>query len=175
MEIQYVIISSIGKTINKALPQDINCINILNKIIIRNMTYSIIWYKTNHLIQCFKAFNRWYYYFYATSVTSVISDSVRPCPWAYPGKNTGVGCHFLLQCIQVKSESEVTQPCPTLRDPMDCSLPGSSVHGIFQARVLEWVPWYTSKNTSFPDGQFVQSVLENQKWDKTKPKQKANN
>ena len=138
MEIQYVIISSIGKTINKALPQDINCINILNKIIIRNMTYSIIWYKTNRLIQCFKAFNRWYYYFYATSVTSVISDSVRPCPWAYPGKNTGVGCHFLLQCIQVRSESEVTQPCPTLRDPMDCSLPGSSIHEIFQARVLEW-------------------------------------
>ena len=56
-----------------------------------------------------------------------------------PGKNTGVGCHFLLQCMKVKSESEVTQSCPTLRDPMDCSLPGSSVPGIFQARVLEWV------------------------------------
>ena len=56
-----------------------------------------------------------------------------------PGKNTGVGCHFLLQCMKVKSESEVAQSCPTLRDPMDCSLPGSSVHGIFQARVLEWV------------------------------------
>ena len=55
-----------------------------------------------------------------------------------PGKNTGVGCHFLLQCMKVKSESEVTQSCPTLRDPMDCSLPGSSIHGIFQARVLEW-------------------------------------
>ena len=55
-----------------------------------------------------------------------------------PGKNTGVGCHFLLQCIKVKSESEVTQPCPTRRNPMDCCLPGSSVHGIFQARVLEW-------------------------------------
>ena len=55
-----------------------------------------------------------------------------------PGKNTGVGCHFLLQCMKVKSESEVTQLCPTLSDPMDCSLPGSSVHGIFQARVLEW-------------------------------------
>ena len=55
-----------------------------------------------------------------------------------PGKNTGVGCHFLLQCMKVKSESEVTQSCPTLRDPMDYSLPGSSVHGIFQARVLEW-------------------------------------
>ena len=53
-------------------------------------------------------------------------------------KNTGVGCHFLLQCMKVKSESEVAQSCLTLRDPMDCSLPGSSVHGIFQARVLEW-------------------------------------
>ena len=59
-------------------------------------------------------------------------------PWDSPGKNTGVGCHFLLQCMKVKSESEVAQSCPTLRDPMDCSLPGSSVHGIFQARVLEW-------------------------------------
>ena len=80
-------------------------------------------------------------------VASVMSDSVRPhrrqptglCrPWDSPGKNTGVGCHFLLQCIKVKGESEVAQSCPTLSDPMDCSLPGSSVHGIFQARVLEW-------------------------------------
>ena len=62
-----------------------------------------------------------------------------PHPWDSPGKNNGVGCHFLLQCIKVKSESEVAQSCPTLRNPMDCSLPGSSVHGIFQARVLEWV------------------------------------
>ena len=61
------------------------------------------------------------------------------CPWDSPHKNTGVGCHFLLQCMKVKSESEVAQSCPTLHDPMDCSLPGSSVHGIFQARVLEWV------------------------------------
>ena len=61
-----------------------------------------------------------------------------PCPWDSPGKNTGVGCHFLLQCMKVKSESEVAQSCPTLNDPMDCSLPGSSIHGIFQARVLEW-------------------------------------
>ena len=59
-------------------------------------------------------------------------------PWDSPSKNTGVGCHFLLQCTKVKSESEVTESCPTLSDPMDCSLPGSSVHGIFQARVLEW-------------------------------------
>ena len=62
-----------------------------------------------------------------------------PCPWDSPGKNTGVGCHFLLQCMKVKSEREVTQSCPTLSDPMDCSLLDSSVHGIFQARVLEWV------------------------------------
>ena len=58
-------------------------------------------------------------------------------PWDSPGKNTGVGCHFLLQCMKVKSQSEVTQSCPTCCNPMDCSLPGSSVHGIFQARVLE--------------------------------------
>ena len=76
-----------------------------------------------------------------------MSNSVRPHkqqptrlarPWDSPGKSTGVGCHFLLQCMKVKSESEVAQSCPTLGDPMDCSLPGSSVHGIFQARVLEW-------------------------------------
>ena len=76
-----------------------------------------------------------------------MSDSVRPhsrqptrlpCPWDSPGKNTGVGCHFLLQRMKVKSESEVAQSCPTLSDPMDCSLPGSSFHGILQARVLEW-------------------------------------
>ena len=80
-------------------------------------------------------------------VTSVVSDSVRshrwqptrlPRPWDSPGKNTGVGCHLLLQCMKVKSESEVAQSCLTLRDPMDCSPSGSSVHGIFQARVLEW-------------------------------------
>ena len=59
-------------------------------------------------------------------------------PWDSPGKNSGVGCHFLLQCIKVKSESEVAQLCRTLSDPMDCSLPGSSINGIFQARVLEW-------------------------------------
>ena len=61
-----------------------------------------------------------------------------PCSWDSPGKNTGVGCHFLLQCMKVKSESEVAQSCPTLSDAMDCSPPGSSIHGIFQARVLEW-------------------------------------
>ena len=76
-----------------------------------------------------------------------MSDSVRPHrrqptglprPWDSPGKNTGVGYHFLLQCMKVKSESEGPQSCLTLRDPMDCSLSGSSIHGIFQARVLEW-------------------------------------
>ena len=61
-----------------------------------------------------------------------------PRPWDSPGKNTGVGCHFLLQCMKVKIESEVAQSCRTLRDPMDCSLPGSYIYGIFQARVLEW-------------------------------------
>ena len=76
-----------------------------------------------------------------------MSDSVRPhkwqptgflCTWDSPGKNTGVGCHFLLQYMQVKSESEVAQSYLTLSDPMDCSLPGSTIHGILQARVLEW-------------------------------------
>ena len=57
--------------------------------------------------------------------------------WDSPGTNTRVGCHFLLQCMKVKSENEVAQSCPTLCDPMDCSLPGSSIHGIFQVRVLE--------------------------------------
>ena len=61
-----------------------------------------------------------------------------PRPWDSQGKNTGVGCHFLLQCMKVKSESEVAQSYPTLSDPMDYSPPGSSVHGIFQARELEW-------------------------------------
>ena len=61
-----------------------------------------------------------------------------PRPWDSPGKNTGVGCHFLLQCMKVKSESEVAQSCPIPSDPMDCSPPGSSTHGIFQAKVLEW-------------------------------------
>ena len=76
-----------------------------------------------------------------------MSNSVRPHrrqptrlphPWDSPGKNTGVGCHFLLQCMKVKSESEVAQSCLIPSDPMDCSPPGSSVHGTFQAKVLEW-------------------------------------
>ena len=61
-----------------------------------------------------------------------------PHSWDFPGKNPGVGCHFLLQCMKVKSEREFAQSCPTLIDPLDCSLPGSSIHGICQARVLEW-------------------------------------
>ena len=80
-------------------------------------------------------------------VMSVMSDSVwphrwqptrLPRPWDSPGKNTGVGCHLLLQCRKVKRQSEVAQSCLTLCNPMDCSLPGSSAHGIFQARVLKW-------------------------------------
>ena len=73
-----------------------------------------------------------------------------PHPWDSPGKNTGVGCHFLLQCMKVKSESEVAQSCPTLRDPMDCSLSGSSIHGVFQARVLEWVAIVVSSSGTQP-------------------------
>ena len=81
-------------------------------------------------------------------VTSVMSNSMRPHrrqpnslprPWDSPGKSTGVGCPFLLQRMKVKSESEVTQPCPTLSNPIDCSPPGSFIHGIFQVRVLQWV------------------------------------
>ena len=74
----------------------------------------------------------------------ILCDPIRrqptrlPRPWDSPGKNTGAGCHFLLQCMKVKSESEIAQLSPTLSDPMDCSTPGSSVNGIFQARVLEW-------------------------------------
>ena len=78
-----------------------------------------------------------------------MSDSVRPhrrqptrlpCLWDSPGKNTGVSCHFLLQCMKVKSESEVTQSCPTLSDPMDCSLPGSSIHGFSRQEYWSGVP-----------------------------------
>ena len=70
-----------------------------------------------------------------------------PRPWDSPGKNTGVGCHFLLQCMKVKSEREIAQSCPTLCNSMDCTLPGSSIHGIFQARVLEWA---ATAFSSFP-------------------------
>ena len=93
-----------------------------------------------------------------------MSDSVRPRrwqptrlprPWDSPGKNTGVGCHFLLQCRKVKSENEDAQSYPTLSDPMDCSLPGSSVHGILHARVLEWVA------IAFSDNHVSQSLIIN--------------
>ena len=92
-----------------------------------------------------------------------------PRPWDSPGKNTGMGCHFLLQCMKVKSESEVAQSCLTLSDPMDCSLPGSPVHGIFQARVLEWgaiafsVPLVVYIR-SFSSVQFSWSVMSDSLW-----------
>ena len=97
-----------------------------------------------------------------------MSDSVRPHrrqpirlprPWNSPGKNTGVGCHFLLQCMKVKSESEVAQSCQTLRDPIDCSPPGSSIHGIFQARVLEWGAIAFSENLTSISILFIYSLL----------------
>ena len=83
------------------------------------------------------------------AAAAVMSDSVRPhrwqptrlpCPWDSPGKNTGVGCQFLLQCMKVKSESEVTQPCATLSYPMDCSLPGSSILGFSRQEYWSGVP-----------------------------------
>ena len=98
-----------------------------------------------------------------------MSNSVRPHrqqptrlprPWDSPSKNTGVGCHFLLQCRKVKSQSEVAQLCPTCSDPMDCSLPGSSICGIFQARVLEWVAIAFSTNSrSLPKLMSIESVM----------------
>ena len=73
-----------------------------------------------------------------------------PCPWDSPGKKAGVGCHFLPQCMKVKSESEVAQSCLTLNDPMDCGPPGSSIHGIFQTRVLEWgAIAFSAKETTY--------------------------
>ena len=102
-----------------------------------------------------------------------MSDSVRPhrrqptrlpCPWDSPGKNTGVGCHFLLQCMKVRSESEVAQRCPTLQDPMGCSPPGSAVHGVLQARVLEWGAIVTAcKRVRSPFSQPTNSVSHSKK------------
>ena len=98
------------------------------------------------------------------AAASLMSDSVRPHrwqptrlrrPWDSPGENTKVDCHFLLQCMKVKSESEVVQSCPTLCDPMDCSLPGSSAHGIFQARVLDWGAIAFSNCTQMKEEQIV--------------------
>ena len=82
-----------------------------------------------------------------------------PRPWDSPGKNTGMGCHFLLQCMKVKSEREVAQSCPILRDSMDHSLPGYSVHGIFQARVLEWGAITFSEWSTYPSANHVFHVL----------------
>ena len=82
-------------------------------------------------------------------VTPEMAAHQAPHSWDSPGKNTGVGCHCLLQCMKVKSESEVTQSCPTPSNPMDCSPPGSSTHGIFQARVLEWVSIAFSRRSQF--------------------------
>ena len=99
-----------------------------------------------------------------------MSDSVQPHrrqptrlyrPWDSPGKNTGVGCHFLLQCMKGKSESEVTQSSPPLSDPMDCSPPGSSVHAIFQARVLEWDARLSIAKRKENDGWGERSDLQN--------------
>ena len=102
-----------------------------------------IWVECHELVSLFGlSTTNWHW----PVAASVVSDSVRPhrrqptrlpCPWDSPGENTGGGCHFLLQCMKVKSESEVAQLSPTLHDPMDYSRPGSSIHGIFQARVLE--------------------------------------
>ena len=113
-------------------------------------TLIFICYGLKYFLSCSRlSFHLWWFpLVYAMLYTTTeVTDSVwshrrkptrLPRPWGSPGKNTGVGCHFLLQCVKVKSESEVTQSRPTLSDPMDCSLTGSSVHGIFQARVLEW-------------------------------------
>ena len=118
---------------------------------IRNSSCLVTWYQPLYASCCIGLL-----YFSRLCAAAAIAakslqacpDSVRPhrqqptrlChPWDSLGKNPGVGCHFLLQCMKVKREIEVAQSCLTLRDPMDCSLPGSSVHGIFQARVLEWV------------------------------------
>ena len=89
----------------------------------------------------FKTLNEGFFKFHAAATAKSLQSSPTLCdrrPWDSPGKNTGVGCHFLLQCVTVKSESEVAQSCPTLIDPMDCSPQGSCIHGVFQARVLEW-------------------------------------
>ena len=98
----------------------------------------------------------------AAAVTSVVSDSVRPHrrqptrlprPWDSPGKNTGVGCHCLLHCRKVKSESEVAQSCPTLSDPMDCSPPGPPSMGFSRQEYWSGVPlpspWHYLGNPYF--------------------------
>ena len=124
-----------------------------------------------NLIKCQQSHScilRHFLNFYSVLSRSVVSDSQRPhglqparlaCTWDSPGENTGVGCHFLLQCMKVKNESEVAQLCWTLRDPTDCSLPGSSIHGSLQARVLEWVAMSSSRGSSRPgDGTHVSCI-----------------
>ena len=108
-----------------------------------------LWRESKNIVCCaYSTYHCFHCCYCCCWVASVVSDSVQSHrrqptrlrrPWDSPGKNAGVGCLFLLQCMKVKSESEVDQSCLTLRDPMDCSLPGSSVHGIFQTRVVEWV------------------------------------
>ena len=103
-----------------------------------------------------------------------MSDSVRPHrqqptrlfrPWDSPGKNTGVGCHFLLQCLKVESERKVAQSFATPSDPMDCSLPGSSIHGIFQARVLEWgATAFSPALTSVKTSASATTSLQHKRW-----------
>ena len=88
-----------------------------------------------------------------------------PRPWDSPGKNTGVGCHCLLQCVKVKSESEVAQPFPTLIGPIDCSPPGSSVHGISELRVLEWGTIAFSEKTEAQRSQHAQVHIRERKGD----------
>ena len=124
-----------------AVASNLSCVVLgvfLGKHILQNMCLHVYMYAPQRYI-CMRCC--------CCRITSAISDSVQPhrqqptrlpCPWDSPGKNTGVGCHFLLQHMKVKSEGEDAQSCPTLRYPRDCSLPGSSIHGIFQARVLEW-------------------------------------
>ena len=120
------------------------------KLILTNLKQVLFWKNKSFLVKYdFPSRVQHTILYYATAtVASVVSDSVQPrrgqptrllCPWDSPGKSTGVGCHCLLQCMKVKSESEVTLSCPTLSDPTDCTLPGSCIHGILQARVLEWV------------------------------------
>ena len=143
-----------GRRSNRHFSKDIQMANkhrkdALHHSLLEKRKSKLQWGTTWHRSECCCCCHR--------QVTSVVSNSVRPHrwqptrlprPWDSPGRNTGVGCHFLLQCRKVKSESEVTQSCPTLSDPMDCSPPGSSVHGIFQARVLEWgaIAFSTSQN-----------------------------
>ena len=110
-----------------------------------------------------------------------MSDSVWPHglqptrllhPWDSPGKNTGVGCHFLLQCMKVKSESEVTQSCPTLSDPMDRSLPGSFIHGIFRQQywsggAIAFSLCHISKKLFLPPNLYIpvqETVVSLMKW-----------